>query len=337
MSFLTMDVLSVIYMVLMGVALFVYVILDGFDLGVGMLFPFGKDRAQRDEMIATVDPFWDANETWLVLIIGVIFIGFPAAYGLILTSVYMFVVLMLIGLIFRGAAFDFRAKAATEISRNRWDKVFAFGSYLASFSQGTMIGFYVTGLEESTAAWIFAIFVGIVVCIGYTLIGSTWILFKSEKELRSRALIWIKKTAILSIALLILICIASPIVVPEIAEKWSSTLSIIVLAVLLVAALLFAGILFKTLPKIKESGSHSKDWVPYVCVVAIIAFAIIALMYTLFPWVVLGQMKIWDVANAQNSLIFVLVGALLMLPIILGYTFYVHFLFRGKTLPTDHY
>jgi cytochrome d ubiquinol oxidase subunit II len=180
-----------IFLALMGLAMLAYVVLDGFDLGVGILLP-GGDDAQKDTMIASIGPFWDANETWLVLGVGILLIAFPMAHGVILSSLYLPVTLMLIALILRGVAFDFRVKARAK-HKHLWDRSFFVGSALAALSQGFMLGAYILGFEWSVANFAFASFIGVCLLAGYALLGATWLLMKAEGELQRKAVRWAQR------------------------------------------------------------------------------------------------------------------------------------------------
>ena len=177
-----------IFLALMGLAMLAYVVLDGFDLGVGILLP-GGDDAQKDTMIASIGPFWDANETWLVLGVGILLIAFPMAHGVILSSLYLPVTIMLIALILRGVAFDFRVKARAK-HKHLWDRSFFAGSALAALSQGFMLGAYILGFEWSVANFAFASLIGVCLLAGYALLGATWLLMKAEGELQRKAVRW---------------------------------------------------------------------------------------------------------------------------------------------------
>ena len=179
--------LAIIFIGLMGLSVLVYAILDGYDLGVGILLPMGEaDEAQRDTMIASIGPFWDANETWLVLAVGIMLIAFPAAHSVVLFHLYIPVAIMLIGLMMRGVAFDFRAKAALD-HKLAWDRTFKAGSLLTTLAQGYMLGLYVMGFEASLSAHWFALLSGLGVTLAYSYIGAAWLIMKTEGELQKRA------------------------------------------------------------------------------------------------------------------------------------------------------
>ena len=184
--------LPLAFMLVMGLAILAYVILDGFDLGVGLLLQLGNDDGQKDTMIASIGPFWDANETWLVLGIGILLVAFPAAHGIMLGALYLPVALMLIGLTLRGVAFDFRVKAKDE-HKATWDFAFFAGSLLASLAQGYMLGRVVTGFTENLWSYLFACLIGLCMASSYTLLGSTWLIIKTTDELQRFAIAWAKR------------------------------------------------------------------------------------------------------------------------------------------------
>ncbi|HIW07733.1 MAG TPA: cytochrome d ubiquinol oxidase subunit II [Candidatus Ignatzschineria merdigallinarum] len=322
-------ILPVIFSGLMFAAVFFYIIFDGYDLGVGLLFPFMKKREDRDKMVATVDPFWDANETWIVLGIGVIFIAFPKAYGDILVALYIPTVTMLAGLILRGAAFDFR-NTAKEHHRPMWDKLFCLGSYIATISQGIMVGLYATGLNHTPANWLFAICIGISLCFGYVILGSAWLIFKSEGHIRLFATKAIRHSIFLAFLAIVLVSMAMPYTSPLIFQKWFSMPNMIYLAPIPLLCLILAFIIFKNLRFIENDQTYKRDWVPYLLTVLIVLCTFIGFGYSMFPYIVIDKLTIWEASAAPKSLEFVLWGVVLVLPLILLYTFYVHKIFGGK-------
>lgn len=288
-----------------------------------------KERADRDAMVATVDPFWDANETWIVLGIGILFIAFPKAYGDILVTLYIPTVAMLAGLILRGCAFDFRNTAKKE-HQGMWDNLFCIGSYLATLSQGTMIGLYVMGLEQSIMSWIFAILTGIAVCFGYALLGSAWLIFKAKDHIRLMAIKAIKHSIFLAFLSIVLISAATAFTNSAVLDKWLAIPNVFFLAPVPIACVILAIIIFKMLPKIAQDNSYKYDWVPYLCAVLIVLCSFIGFSYSVFPDIIVGKLTIWEASSAPKSLEFTLWGVALVLPLILIYTFYVHRIFKGK-------
>ena len=210
--------LPVIFMALMGLSMLAYVVLDGYDLGVGMLLHRASD-AQKDTMISSIGPFWDANETWLVLGVGILLIAFPKAHGMVLGALYLPVALMLVGLILRGVAFDFRVKAQAA-HKPLWNRAFFAGSGLAAASQGWMLGRYITGLQEG---WVFDAFAAVIALLlpaAYVLLGSAWLLMKTEGELQALALRWAKLAWWPLVLGMGLISVATPWVSTTVRDKW---------------------------------------------------------------------------------------------------------------------
>jgi cytochrome d ubiquinol oxidase subunit II len=313
--------LPVIFALLMGVSILVYVVLDGYDLGVGMLMPAATAQEQ-DLMVASIGPFWDANETWLVLGIGLL-VAFPKAHGVVLGELYLPVAVMLIGLMFRGVAFEFRMKAEGWHAE-LWNWLFWFGSFLASFAQGFMLGRYITGFESGAGYWLFALLVGGSVCGGYVLLGSTWLVLRTENDLQRKARAW-AKWGLLWVALgVALVSLATPLASETVRVKWFDfprTLGLM----LLPAASLAAGIWVWRSLRVGVA-----DWKPFAGAVAIYVLAFLGLAYSIFPYVVVDRMTIWDAASHDSALRFMFWGAVIVLPFIAGYTVFSYRVFRGK-------
>ena len=212
--------LPVVFAGLMALAMLIYVVLDGYDLGVGVLLN-GADDQEKDMMIASIGPFWDANETWLVLGVGILLIAFPMAHGVILSSLYLPVAAMLVGLILRGVAFDFRVKAR-EPRKPLWNGAFFCGSLLASLSQGFMLGHYITGFEQTWGAYAFSLLISVSVVAGYALLGATWLIMKSEHELQAKAIRWAQRALWLTAAGIAAVSIATPLISTRVFDKWFS-------------------------------------------------------------------------------------------------------------------
>jgi len=311
----------------MGLALFLYVILDGYDLGIGMLLPLASDD-EKDIMIASIGPFWDANETWIVLGIGVLLIAFPAAHGQILSNLYIPVTLMLLGLILRGVAFDFRVKAGDD-KKLMWNRLFFIGSLVASMAQGWMLGSYVTGMDYSLLNIAFSALIAFALPALYIVLGAAWLLIKTEDDLYDKAITWARR-ALLPMGLgFFLISIATPLVSEVIAARWFVLPNAIVLLPIPLSSLLVFTILYWIL-KHPHIVNMLKPWVVYVGVVLITSMAAIGLAYSIFPDIIIGQLTIWDAASAPESLMFVLYGIIVTLPAIFIYTFFVYRIFSGK-------
>ncbi|WP_431050551.1 cytochrome d ubiquinol oxidase subunit II [Roseateles sp. L2-2] len=321
-----MSALPVIFMALMGLSLLIYVVLDGYDLGVGMLSATAEE-GDRDRMVAAIGPFWDANETWLVLAVGLLLIAFPKAQGAVLTALYVPVVLMLFGLILRGAAFDFRAKGDPAHKR-AWDAAFAGGSALASLSQGWMLGRYVTGFEDSAAAQVFAAGIAIALAACYVLLGAGWLLIKTEGDLQRRAVDWARRAWPAVVAGLLVVSIASPWLSATVRARWFDLPGLIALAPLPLTALLALAALRGMLNSHRVLGKLS--WAPFALMVVVLTLSFFGLSYSLYPFVVIDRITIWDAAAADESLRFMLVGAVLTMPVILAYSLFSYRVFRGK-------
>jgi len=323
---MTLD-LPLVFTVLIGVAILAYVVLDGYDLGIGMLMPAG-DADEQSVMVAAIAPFWDANETWLVLGIGLLLVAFPVAYGVIFGALYLAVVAMLIGLMLRGVAFEFRVKAEGW-HRELWNWLFWFGSFIASLAQGFMLGRYITGFESGFGYLVYALMVGGGLCGGYVLLGATWLVLRSEGALQRKAIAW-ARWGLAWVALgVALVSMATPLVSETVRDKWFDfprTLGLM----LLPAASIAAGVwVWKTTGRFKR-GDLAAEWKPFAGAVAIFALAFIGLAYTLFPYVVMDRLTIWDAAAHPSSLKVVLAGALVVLPFIVAYTAFSYRVFRGK-------
>lgn len=319
--------LPFIFMVLMGVSVLAYVVLDGYDLGVGMLMP-AASPAEQSVMVASIGPFWDANETWLVLGVGIMLVAFPKAHGVVLGALYLPVVAMLVGLMLRGVAFEFRLKALGW-HRELWNSLFWAGSFLASFAQGFMLGRYITGFESGAGYYLFAAVVGASLCGGYVLLGATWLIFKTEGELQRKALGW-ARWGLLWVALGVgLVSLATPLVSETVREKWFDFPRTLALMLLPAACVGFGFAVWRETGRLRRSPAGG-DWQPFAAAVAVFAIAFLGLAYSLFPYVVIDRLTIWDAAAHPSSLKVTLVGAVLVLPFIVAYTVVAYRIFRGK-------
>ena len=312
--------LPVIFMVLMGVSVLAYVVLDGFDLGVGMLMPAATAQ-QQSVMVSSIGPFWDANETWLVLGVGLLLVAFPAAHGVILGALYLPVAAMLIGLMLRGAAFEFRVKALGW-HRELWNWLFWFGSFLAALAQGLMLGRTITGYAGGFGYWLFALVVAGGLCGGYVLLGATWLVLRTEGELQRKAIVW-ARWGLAWVALgVALVSLGTPLASETVRDKWFDfprTLGLMALPLATLASGAWVSL---------ELGRS--DWKPFAGAVAIFALAFAGLAYSLYPYLVMDRMTIWQAAADPSSLRVVLVGALIVLPFIVAYTVFSYRVFRGK-------
>lgn len=319
--------LPLAFAALMGLSILVYVILDGFDLGVGILFPLATD-AEKDRMVAAIGPFWDANETWLVLAVGLLLVAFPAAHGTILTALYLPVAIMLIGLILRGVAFEFRAKT-TGTQKARWNLAFFLGSLSASLSQGYMLGIYIMGLEQSATTVAFGLLTAVCLTAGYGLIGASWLIIKTEGDLQTRAVNWARRSLWGVILGLGAVSLASPLVSSRIFEKWFSFPSIILLAPLPLMSALLLFVLWTALKHLPDSKDRW-SWVPFSVTATLFTLAFSGLAYSFYPYVVPEKLTLYESASAPESLFIILLGAIFVLPVIIGYTILAYTVFRGK-------
>ncbi len=326
--------LPIIFVGLMALAFLVYAVLDGYDLGVGILLP-ADSESHRDAMIASIGPFWDANETWLVLAVGILLIAFPTAHGLILGELYLPVAVMLSGLILRGVAFDFRAKAPVD-HKARWDIAFRAGSVLASGAQGYMLGLYVMGFADGLAAHAFALLSAVCVTAGYSFIGAAWLIMKTDGELQSQAVRWARRSLWCTAVGILAVSVVNPLVVPGVFDKWLAFPQVLLLApVPLVTAALVIGVdrYLAGCPWPGDKGC----WVPFVGAVVVFILCFQGLAYSFYPWVVPGKLDIWEAASAPESLKFILVGAVIVLPAIIGYTAFAYRVFWGKSTELSYH
>jgi cytochrome d ubiquinol oxidase subunit II len=320
--------LPLIFMGLMGTAILLYVLLDGFDLGIGMLMP-AADRTEQELMVASIGPFWDANETWLVLGVGVLLAAFPVAHGVVLGALYLPVAAMLSGLMLRGVAFELRLKALGW-HRELWNWLFWFGSFLATFAQGWMLGRYVTGFERGFGFSVFAFLCAASLCGTYVLIGAAWLILKTEGPLRRKAIAWARWGLLWTGLALVLVSLASPFVSPRVFERWFDFPRTFGLMLLPAAALVVWLWLWTCTGRLLRGEARARDWHPLLGAAAIFLIAFLGLAYSLFPYVVMDRLTIWQAAAHPSALRIVLVGFLVVLPFLAGYTLYAHRVFGGK-------
>jgi len=319
--------LPLVFAALMGLAILLYVVLDGYDLGVGMLMP-AADASEQELMVASIGPFWDANETWLVLGVGLLLVAFPAAHGIVLGALYLPVAAMLIGLMLRGVGFEFRVKAEGW-QRELWNWLFWFGSFLASFAQGLMLGRYITGFHSGFGYIVFAMLVGASLCGGYVLLGATWLIFKTEGALQKKALAW-ARWGLIWIALgVALVSLATPLVSHTVQAKWFDFPRTLALMLLPLATLAAGWLVWATTGRLRR-GEREWDWMPFAASVAIFVLAFAGLAYSLFPYVVMDRMTIWEAASHPSALKFMLVGVIIVVPFLIAYTAFAYRVFRGK-------
>ena len=324
MSFDSM--LPVIFMALMGLSMLVYVVSDGYDLGVGMLMHRATE-AEKDVMVASIGPFWDANETWLVLGVGILLIAFPKAHGLVLGELYLPVALMLTGLTLRGVAFDFRVKAK-DTHKQTWDRLFFAGSTLASVSQGWMLGRYVSGFGTGWNYPVFAAAIAVALPMAYVLMGATWLIMKTEGALQERAVQWAKIAWAPMVGGLALISMATPWISATVRERWFALPEIIAL----VAIPLMTGVSLLAVRRLLNTRvvRGAVCWLPFVLLILVFVLGFLGLAYSIYPYVVIDKLTIWQAASSPAALKVILFGVCISVPAIMGYTIFSYRVFRGK-------
>jgi cytochrome d ubiquinol oxidase subunit II len=320
------EALPVIFMGLMGVAMLVYVVLDGYDLGVGMLLHRATPE-QKDVMIASIGPFWDANETWLVLGVGILLIAFPKAHGMVLGALYLPVALMLVGLILRGVAFDFRVKAQDE-KKPRWNRAFWAGSTLTALSQGWMLGRYITGFADGWMFTLFAAVIALLLPAAYVLLGAGWLIIKTEGELQQLAVRWAKLAWPPLVLGMGLISLATPIVSATVRQRWFEMPALI--ALLPIPLMTLAALVTVRVVLNGRAVLGRQFLLPFAMVVAVFLLGAIGLAYSLFPYVVIDRLTVWQAASATESLVVIAIGCAITVPVIVGYTIYSYRVFGGK-------
>ena len=330
--------LPLIWAIIIGFGLMMYVIMDGFDLGIGILFPFIKDRDDRDVMVNSVAPVWDGNETWLVLGGAALLAVFPLAYAIILSALYLPLMLMLAGLIWRGVAFEFRFKA-DESHKPFWDKAFAWGSYIATFSQGVALGAFINGFEVRDRAyaggifdWLspFSLFTGVALVVSYALLGVTWLVMKTEGRLQVRMRALGKPITLAVLATIAIVSLWTPLAHPDIAARWFSLPNLFFFAPVPILVALASWALLKTL----GNESHAA---PFLFSLLLLFLGYTGLAISLWPNIIPPAISIWDAAAPPQSMGFTLVGALFIIPFILTYTAWSYYVFRGKVKAGEGY
>ncbi|WP_438974657.1 cytochrome d ubiquinol oxidase subunit II [Roseicyclus sp.] len=312
---------------LMGLSILIYVVLDGFDLGVGILFPLASP-AEQDKIIGSIGPFWDANETWLVLAVGLLLVAFPQAHGMILTALYLPVFIMLVGLILRGVAFEFRAKARDHHKR-LWNRLFFTGSLMTALAQGFMLGLYVMGLEQTWATYAFATLTAVFLAVGYSFIGAAWLVHKTEAELQHKSVRWARESlwgVVLGIGA---VSLATPLVSTRLFDKWLSFPQVLYLAPLPILSGLLIVWLWRML-RAMPFADDRRSWLPFAVATSLFALAYLGMAYSFYPYVVPERLTIYEAASAPESLFIIFVGACVVVPVIAGYSVLAYTIFRGK-------
>ena len=333
---LSEEVLPMLFVGLMGLAILVYAILDGYDLGVGILLPMNSDSEhQRDIVISSIGPFWDANETWLVLAIGLLLIAFPEAHSIVLRELYIPALFLLAGLILRGVAFDFRTKAISR-QKKTWDASFKLGSIIASMSQGYMLGQYVLGFDQSLPALLFSFASAFCVAAAYAFIGAGWLVMKTEGEVQVRAARWGRRAAWIAAGGILAVSIINPLIDRAIFAKWVGfPESLLLLPIPLLCGYFFlrADRYFAAVPHPGDRASAT----PFLAALCVFVLCFCSLAYSYFPYVIPHQVTVWEAASANSSLTLIFIGAVIVVPCIIAYTALSYWIFRGKTTELTYY
>ncbi|ADE55053.1 cytochrome d ubiquinol oxidase subunit II [Coraliomargarita akajimensis] len=319
--------LPYVFAFLIGLSMLLYAILDGYDLGVGLLSR-GVKPHHRDRMIASIGPFWDANETWLVLGVGLLLVAFPTAHGVVLGNLYLPVALMMIGLIFRGVSFDFRKKVPPE-QQGRWNLGFFLGSLVVALSQGYMVGRFVIGFQEGITGHLFACFFGLLVVAGYILMGACWLVLKTEAELQQKAVRWARRAIWIMVLCALLSSLTAPFVNTRIYDRMFAFPEITLLfamPLLSVILTLMMHFILGILPLERDRLA----WMPLAISVSIFVLGFLGLVYSFYPYIIPGHLLIVDAAAAPESLMIMLIGTLVVLPFLVGYTALAYWIFKGK-------
>jgi len=325
--------LPLVFALVMALSMLAYVILDGYDLGVGALLNGADTLDHKDTMIASIGPFWDANETWLVLGVGVLLVGFPMAHGVILGALYLPVALMLVALSLRGVAFDFRVKAKAQ-HRPLWDKTLYIGSVLASWAQGFMLGQLILGFKQDTASYVFSTLIGFCLVFAYRLLGAGWLIMKTEGALQLRAVAWAQGSLWLTAAGVVAISVATPWVSSRIFEKWFSFPNLLMLLPIPAVTMALFVVIQRSLKRLPVRFAQVNQYgagVPFASTVGIFLLSFYGLAYSLFPWLVIDKLNIWQAASSPEALLVIFYGVVVVLPVIIGYTVFAYRVFWGKS------
>jgi cytochrome d ubiquinol oxidase subunit II len=320
-----------------GLAVAMYVVLDGFDLGVGILFPYFRSEVQRDQLMNSIAPFWDGNETWLVLGGTGLFVAFPLAYALIMPALYVPVILMLLALVFRGVAFEFRWVAKPHHAR--WDVAFAAGSTIAAFAQGLILGGLLGGIPVEgdhfaghTFTWLtpFSLMCGVALIIGYALIGACWIIMKTTAEAEQRARRLARPLLVALLACIVVVSVWTPLLFARVAERWFSWPNLLYLSPVPLVTAALAVSAWRGI-----GGRHAT--LAFYSAVGLFVIAYLGLAISTVPYLVPPSVTLWQAAAAPRSQAFILAGMVVLIPAIFGYTVFVYRTFRGKVRPGEGY
>jgi len=337
--------LPLIWAGLIGTAVCLYVLLDGFDLGIGILFPFASPE-EREQMVSSIAPVWDGNETWLVLGGGGLFAAFPLAYAILMPAMYLPIGLMLIALVFRGVAFEFRANAGTS-GRGKafWTAAFAGGSLVAGIAQGFVLGGFVNGIEVegrsfagSGLDWLtpYSLLVAAGLVLGYALLGACWLIIKTDGEIQQRARRWARLLFPMTGIAMAIVSVATLSVDPRVTARWGVSMEAIDWVNFLPVAPIPIAAALAVATGWRAAGSNA-EVLPFISAVLMFLLGFFGLVLSLYPNLIPFEVTIWEAAAAPNAQYLMLIGALIMLPVILGYTAYVYWIFRGKVSTHDAY
>ncbi len=326
---------ALIWFGIIGLGILIYVVLDGFDLGIGILFPFVKGKEERDAMMNTVAPVWDGNETWMVLGGAGLYGAFPLVYSTVLSALYLPITLMALALIFRGVSFEFRFKATK--TQKFWDYAFICGSILSSFLQGVILGAVIQGIEThngiysgGTFDWLtpFSLFVGFAVVVMYATLGCAWLIYKTADDLQQTMYrLMPKMTAILFIVFIVVLAV-SPMVDANFATRWFDMPNVIYFIIMVVLTFICFGMVFK-------SCQQKNEVKPFVYTIVLMLLAFVGFVLSLFPYIIPPSIDIWQASAPRSSQMFALVGALIFIPIIIAYTILSYWVFRDKVRVGD--
>jgi cytochrome bd ubiquinol oxidase subunit II len=325
--------LPLVFALVMALSMLAYVVLDGYDLGVGVLLRQADDDVQKDTMIASIGPFWDANETWLVLGVGVLLVAFPQAHGVILGALYLPVALMLLALTLRGVAFDFRVKARADL-KPLWDRAFFTGSLLAGWSQGYMLGGLITGFKGDLWSNLFSALIGFCLLAAYGLLGAGWLIMKTEGTLQLKAVAWARKSLWLTALGVAAISVVTPWVSARIFDKWFSFPNVVMLFPIPLMTLVLFAVMARSLKRLPVRLGQNNQYgaaVPFACTVGVFLLSFYGLAYSLFPWLVIDKLTVWQAASSPEALMVIFYGVVIVLPVIIGYTVFAYRVFWGKS------
>ncbi len=332
--------LTIAWALLLAFAVYVYVILDGFDLGIGILYPLFPTKRDRDLLMNSVAPVWDGNETWLILGGGGLFAAFPLAYAIILPAVYPPVIAMLLALVFRGVAFEFRWRTVRRLTQKFWDAAFFGASLVAAISQGVILGALLQGIEVEGrgygGGWLdwltpFTLLCGAGVACGYALLGACWLILKTTGEVHAEARVLARIFGLVTVGFIVGVSLATPFLEPVYFSRWFTWPSFLLLSPVPIAVAVLTLLLARALV------GEGRDWAPFVITLALFGLCFAGLGLSMWPYAIPPEVTIWDAASPFKSQLFMFVGAIVLVPIILAYSGYAYWVFRGKLDPDQGY